>query len=88
MRGLLGRANVDRLIADIDSAFDAYDAKAAGEQRPDVAHWYMPIEMFGVNDQNRADKRKAGSILAVESPPALFDLIEILNEEGLGELAA
>ena len=33
------------------------------------------------------NKRKHGVIIAVESPPTLFDLIDVLSEAGMGELA-
>ena len=87
VRGLVGRDQVARLITDIDSAFDAFDARAHSVQRGDVARWYVPAEMRGLKDDERANKRKHGVIIAVESPPTLFDLIDVLNEVGVGELA-
>jgi hypothetical protein len=84
VRGLVGPARVETLKTDIDTAFAAYDAWASGEEQPDVAGWYTPIEMPRVGDAQRADKRQNGSILAVESPPALFDLIEVFKEDGIG----
>jgi Phytanoyl-CoA dioxygenase (PhyH) len=87
VRGLVDPDQVARLVSDIDSAFDAYDAWAAGEPNAVVDGWYVPTPMHNVNDGNRADKRRNGAILAVESPPTLFDLIEIFDDVGVGQLA-
>ena len=87
VRGLVGRDDAARLVGDIDSAFDAFDAKASGEERVDVDGWYAPVKMHGLDDGRRTSKPRVGHILAVESPPALFDLIEVLNEVGVGQLA-
>jgi hypothetical protein len=87
VRGLVSQEHCDRLVDDIDGAFAAFDAKANGEDDPKLDGWYMPIKMHHVNDEIRAEKRRTGSILAVESPPTLFDLVEIFNEEGIGQLA-
>jgi Phytanoyl-CoA dioxygenase (PhyH) len=87
VRGLVSREHVDRLVRDIDNAFDAFDAKATGEHRADLAGWYQPFEHHMITDEDRERKRSRGNILAVESPPTLFDLIETMNDVGVGELA-
>jgi Phytanoyl-CoA dioxygenase (PhyH) len=87
VRGLAGREQVGRLVADIDKAFDAFDASATGDHRPDLGGWYQPFEHRMITDQDRSGKRSGGSILAVESPPTLFDLIETMNDVGVGDLA-
>ena len=43
--------------------------------------------MYGLDEARRAKKRRGGRVLAVESPRALFDLIEVLNDIGLGGVA-
>jgi Phytanoyl-CoA dioxygenase (PhyH) len=87
VRGLAGRKQVERLTTDIDNAFDAFDAHAGGEPRPDLDGWYRPFKHRMITDQDRVRKRSRGNLLAFESPPALFDLIETMNEVGIGELA-
>jgi hypothetical protein len=87
VRGLLSRGQVDRLVADIDNAFDAFDAHAGSEERADLDGWYRPFEHRMITDQDRTRKRSRGNLLAVESPPALFDLIETMNNVGVGDLA-
>jgi hypothetical protein len=86
-RGLVSNEQVERLKADIDRAFDAFDADATGEDTERLAGWYQPFEHRMITKEDRTRKRSRGSILAVESPPALFDLIETLKDVGVGELA-
>jgi hypothetical protein len=87
VRGLVDAAQVDRLKGDIDKAFDAFDARVSGQERADLAGWYQPFAHRMISDEDRMRKRSRGNILAFESPPALFDLIETLNDIGVGELA-
>lgn len=87
VRGLVNDEQVELLKADIDKAFDAFDADASGEGVDDLAGWYQPFEHHMITDQDRTRKRSRGNILAFESPPALFDLIETMNDAGIGELA-
>jgi len=87
VRGLVDRQHVDQLKADIDTTFDAFDANASGTPRPDLAGWYEPFQHRLITDNDRAKKRKSGSILAFESPPSLFDLIETFDDAGVTRLA-
>lgn len=87
VRGLVGPDDIDRLVGGIDATFDAFDAAARGDQRPDLAGWYVPFEHELISDEVRTQKRKNGNILAVEAPPALFDLIEVYNDVGVAQLA-
>jgi hypothetical protein len=87
VRGLLNRGQVERFVGDIDNAFDAFDAHAGGEHRSDLDGWYHPFEHRMITDQDRTRKRSRGNLLAVESPPALYDLIETMNDVGVGELS-
>ncbi|MBK5288878.1 MAG: phytanoyl-CoA dioxygenase family protein [Acidimicrobiia bacterium] len=85
VRGLVDRSDVDRLVQDIDTAFDAFDAEANGEAKPDLAGWYERFDPDRVSDRVR--RRSQGNLTAVESPPTLFDLIEILDKAGIRQLA-
>jgi hypothetical protein len=88
VRGLVDPEHVDRLIKDIDTTFEAFDALARGDKRADIADWYVPVKIYGVADEDRTRKRnRGGHILAVESPPTLFDLIEIFHQVGVAQLA-
>jgi Phytanoyl-CoA dioxygenase (PhyH) len=74
VRGLADRDQVEQLISDIDKALAAFDAKADGVDRPDLAGWFEPFMQDPRS--NRTRRRKRGAVLAVDSPPALFDLVE------------
>jgi hypothetical protein len=84
VRGLANRDQVEQLVSNIDKALAAFDAHAAGVDRPDLSGWFQPF----TSDRwsNRTKKRARGSVLAVDSPPALFDLIETLEQAGVGRL--
>jgi hypothetical protein len=90
VRGLVGDEHVARLRVDIDRALAAYDASVAeGEGTgiggsPDVRGWYERFPRDRMS--NRASKRLRGSILTVESPPTLFDLIEAFRAAGVDRL--
>jgi hypothetical protein len=85
VRGLANRDQVDRLTADIDKSLAAFDAQADGVDRPELTGWFNPFTPDRTS--NRTGKRSRGSVLAVDSPPALFDLIEILRGTGIRQLA-
>ncbi len=86
VRGLVDRDGVERLVADIDTALDAFDARAKGDRRAELDGWYEPFEHRLITSDVRARRRSGGNILAIESPPTMFDLIEIFNASGVGEL--
>jgi hypothetical protein len=85
VRGLLAHDRVRRLVSDMDRAYAAFDARAKHVERPEVDAWYEPFARDGVSD--RARKRARGSIMTVESPPTLFDLVEALETSGIAQLA-
>jgi hypothetical protein len=85
VRGLASRDQVEDLVRDIDKALAAFDAQADGVNRPELAGWFDQFTQD--RKSNRKGKRKRGSVLAVDSPPALFDLIETLDATGVGRLA-
>jgi hypothetical protein len=85
VRGLANENHVGQLTSDIKKALAAFDAHADGVDRPDLEGWFEPFTQD--RRSNRAQKRARGSVLAVDSPPTLFDLIEILEHIGVGRLA-
>jgi hypothetical protein len=85
VRGLVDPAGVDLLVADIDRAFDAYDAYRAGRDIPDRDAWFQPFK-YEESFVERQFRREAGGVLAVDSPRALFDLVETFEETGVGTL--
>jgi hypothetical protein len=85
VRGLAKGGDVDRLVVDIDRAFAAYDAVAARRDPADLRGWFVPYRYDRTSD--RPLKRASGSVLAVDSPPAMSDLVEVFERGGVGRLA-
>jgi hypothetical protein len=85
VRGLVGQDRVDRLVADIDRAFDAYDAYRENRDIPDRDAWFQPFK-YEQSFVERQFRREAGGVLAVDSPRALFDLVDTFEETGVGTL--
>ncbi|MGH8977331.1 MAG: phytanoyl-CoA dioxygenase family protein [Acidimicrobiia bacterium] len=84
VRGLLRDEHVAQMTADIDHALAAYDAHQRGEQQAGLSGWYEPYRHDTLSQ--RKDKRARGSILTVESPPALFDLLQVFGDVGIDHL--
>jgi hypothetical protein len=76
---------VRQLVDDIDRATDAYDAHARGAPASETEPWFVPFEPTE-GTPGREWLRKGGGVLAVDSPPALFDIIETFEEAGIGPL--
>ena len=85
VRGLVGQARVDLLVRDIDRAFEAYDAHREKRDIPDRAAWFQPFK-YEKTFIEREFRRTAGGVLAVDSPRALFDVVETFEEAGIGDL--
>jgi hypothetical protein len=85
VRGLAKPDQVKQLKDDVDKSLAAFDAHADGVDRSDLAGWFEPFAPD--RSSNRTKKRARGSVLAVDSPPALFDLIETLKATGVHQLA-
>ena len=82
VRGLVGRDRVDVLVNDIDAALAAYDATVGSTSLTAVPPWFVP---FGheAGRVERKFRRDVGGVLAVDSPPALFDVIETFDAAGV-----
>jgi hypothetical protein len=84
IRGLVDQDRVALLAEDIDRALSAYDAHADRVVQSDVDGWYEPFVRDRISD--RAQKRKRGSVMTVESPPTMFDLLETFEMVGVSRL--
>ena len=82
VRGLVGRDRVDLLVEDIDRALAAYDTSVGSTSLTPAPPWFVP---FGheVGRLERKVRRDVGGVLAVDSPPALFDLMETFESVGI-----
>ena len=88
VRGLVSPTRVEQLVADIDHAFDAYDAHATGAPISKTAPWFVPFDPGPGKSVPREWIRDGDGVVAVDSPRALFDLIETFDEVGIRELVS
>jgi hypothetical protein len=86
VRRLVDQERVAILVDDVERALTAYDARSDGVSRPDVDGWYEAFDRLGVSAEQKRAMRKRGSVLTVESPPAMFDLVETFDAVGLSRL--
>jgi hypothetical protein len=82
VRGLVGPERVAQLTADIDRALDGYDAWIAGKGLATAAPWFVPFAQEPKKVE-RKFRRDVGGVLVVDSPPALFDVIDTFDEAGI-----
>jgi hypothetical protein len=85
VRGLLNPDRVRSLVEDIDEVFDAYDRFRETGKVPDDAEWFKPFK-YEPKLKERHFRRQAGGVLAVDSPRALFDVIEAFDESAIGDV--
>ena len=86
VRGLVGPERVHQLVDDIEQAFAAYDAHERGEPTSATAPWFVPFDPPPGPTVPREWVREGDGVLAVDSPRALFDVIEAFDEAGIREL--
>jgi hypothetical protein len=84
IRGFASPTQVTRSVTNIERAFAAYDAIASEQPEPALDGWFAPFKHDRVS--NRPLKRAAGTMLAVDSPPAMCALIDTFEEAGVGRL--
>jgi hypothetical protein len=88
VRGLIDQSRVDVLVDDIDRAFDAHDAYRSDTTGNGGAPWFVPFDPGAAKHLPREWIRDGGGVLAVDSPRALFDLIEVFQEAGVRDLVS
>jgi hypothetical protein len=82
VRGLVPPERVELLTGDIDRALDGFDAWFAGKGLATAAPWFEPFAQEP-KKLERKFRRDVGGVLAVDSPPALFDVIDTFDEVGV-----
>jgi hypothetical protein len=75
---------VSQLVASVDAAFDAYDARAADPAAS--SPWFVPFDPGPDATVPRDWIREGEGVLAVDSPPAMFDVLETFEEAGIRTL--
>ncbi|MEX0666628.1 MAG: hypothetical protein WD598_17895 [Acidimicrobiia bacterium] len=86
VRGLASQPRVEGLIDNIEHAIAAHDAHAQGTPLAEVTPWFVPFDPGPGHIIPRQWGRAGGGVLAVDSPPVLFDVIEAFEEIGIGDL--
>jgi hypothetical protein len=87
VRGLIPPRTVARLKDDIDEAFAALDAHSHGAPVSETTPWFvpfMPAPGFSIGP-DRKWVTDGGGVWAVDSPRAMFDVLEAFDEIGLAK---
>lgn len=88
VRGLVRQPHLDRLVEDIDRAFEASVRHQAGETPAQTYPWFTPFKADpGYNTGfGRQWVLDGGGVWTVDSPPAMFDLLEAFADVHLDEV--
>lgn len=91
IRGLVGPEVVDRLVAATDAAFEARERWFDGAPLDDVAPAFVPIDPgpgYPALDGRRRWVRDGGAVWVADSPPALFDVLEVYRAAAIPDVLA
>ncbi len=90
VRGLVDRGRVERLVDGIDRTFDAIDRALAGAPVSETEPWFVPFEPAAGGEYRIGGRhnwmRKSGGIWTADSPRMLFELLELVDDLGIGRL--
>lgn len=89
VRQLIPTERALELAGGIDTALEAFDAGAEGAPVADTSPWYVPFKpasgKYRVGGR-RNWVRASGGVWSADSPRMLFELLEMVEETGVGEL--
>jgi len=92
VRNLLDAEDVATMVAAIDESFLACDSKSYAKVGTRSGSWYQPFRARPTDDPpapgHRFWVREAGGVLAADSPPAFFTMVEMFEAVGLREVIA
>jgi hypothetical protein len=89
LRGLVPMQRVERLVAGIDCALAGFDAGLDGAPASETAPWYAEFTPVAGNYRvggRRNWVRKGGAMWTADSPRMLFELLEVVDDLGIGAL--
>lgn len=86
IRGLVGEEDVARLVEGIDRALAARDEPEAGAP-PEYYEEFVPEPRFDFTDERSFLTHGGGGVWAADSPPVLFDVLDVFDRVGLSRLA-
>ena len=87
VRGLVPPERAVRLRSAIDHAFVAREAVLARRASADDRAWYSPVERVP-KDASRHWVRLGQGLLAADSPPAFFEVMDLVRTLGIDRLVA
>jgi hypothetical protein len=92
VRNLLDAGRAETLVQTIDAAFDAREAHHDGAPLDATSPWFAPDPVYDeVGPQavvQRTLNRNLKSVLAVDSPRALFEIVDALAARGVPDILA
>lgn len=86
VRGLVSPASAERMVRDMDAAFDAFDQWRNGAPVSTLLPWLVPFDAGDKNSELaklRAFARQGGAVLTADSPRMLSEVLEQYTEAGL-----
>jgi hypothetical protein len=86
VRKLVPQDSVDLLVGDVDHVFENFYGRPEDRVAPTDAAWFEPFR-YEPKWKERKFRHDAGGVLAVDSPHAMFDLIETFAMTGIERVA-
>ena len=89
VRGLVSPERAAKLAHGIDHVLDAFDAAQQGTPVGETSPWFSPFSPVGTDYRiggRRTWMRASGGVWTVDSPRMLFDLLDLIEETGIGDL--
>ncbi len=89
VRGLLDAESVARIVADTDRAFEARERHSAGAPLGECAPDFVPFtpgRPYEHLPYQRQWVRNGGAVWLADSPPALWDVLDVYERVGLPDL--
>ena len=86
VRKLVPPDRVDVLVSDVDRVFENFYGRPEDRVAPTDGAWFEPFQ-YEPKWKERKFRHDAGGVLAVDSPHAMFDLIETFAMTGIEQVA-
>jgi hypothetical protein len=89
IRGLISPQRAEALAHGIDLALEAFDRSDGSQDQGSASPWYVPFSPRGQGYRvggRRGWVRASGALWTADSPRMLFELMEVVEETGIGSL--
>jgi hypothetical protein len=89
VRGLVGDADVETLVAGTDRAIAARDAWSDGADPAETAPWFAPFvpdEGYAPVENPRGWVKKGGGVWTADSPIMMFELLDVFGRAGITDV--